>query len=183
MDKRREAESGFSMVELLIVAVIMAVGLLGLTAMQTMNVVQAAGGRGRSTAAYIAQSAFGLIEAESRMSLAKVPPTTRVFTTATVPAPSSTRALLGGFNVQGIQVTDSGGATIASATAQIGDPAQRTPIYQVYWTRNAYKNSMTPTASAGLNAQEFVIDVGWIEKGPGGADVPKWISMSRYVRF
>lgn len=183
MIRVNKSESGFSMVELLIVALILAVGLLGLTALQVMNLSQSSGGRARNSAAYIAQTAFELIEAEGRLSIAGMPPTTRVFTTDANPASATTRALFGGFNIHGIQVTDSTGAPIASNTAMIGDPSQRSVYYNVYWTRNGYKAGLTPQSSAQQNAQEFVIDVGWSETDSSGASVPKWISMSRYVRF
>lgn len=183
MSMASKSESGFSMVELLIVALILAIGLLGMTALQVMNLSQSSGGRARNSAAYIAQTSFELIEAEGRLSIAGFPPPTRVFTSAVSPADATSRALFGGFNIHGIQVTDSAGNPIASNVAMIGDSSQRSVYYNVYWTRHAYKAGLTPQSSAQQNAQEFVIDVGWFETDSSGTNVPKWISMSRYIRF
>lgn len=88
----RKRESGFSMVELLMTAFVMAIGILGLTALQSLSIKSSTGSRGLTTAVLIAERAMDEILANGRNSLlytraspATTPPValTNVFLVAT----------------------------------------------------------------------------------------------------
>lgn len=182
-DPRHRRSRGFSMVEFLVAAFIMAIGLLGLTVLQTMAVSQAANGRGRATAVYVANWILQRAQAEGQASYwAKLNTQTLPYT-AFFTANSSTlidRSTFGGFNVDGVQVTTANGTPIFTSTStgpNVPPPEKRFPVYTASWGRRAYGGS-TP-AAAGAQAQEFVVNVTWTE----GNAVQKHLSMSRIIRY
>lgn len=62
-------QRGFSMVEMLMAAFIMAIGILGLTMLQTMSIRAAGGSKGLSTAVLIAEQVMDRVESNGRNSL------------------------------------------------------------------------------------------------------------------
>jgi len=66
---RRRAESGFSLVELLVAAFIMAVGLLGLAALETVSLKSNTRARGYNTAVLVASHVLDSAEAQARQTL------------------------------------------------------------------------------------------------------------------
>lgn len=177
---RRRDASGFSMVEFLIAAFIMAIGLLGLVALQVGAIAQASTGRGRTTAVYAANQVLQRVQIEGQYSyLAKVTGATpsagftRVYTD--VPGTAIANTPFGGFNADGIQVTDSTGANVANLATLVPDANKRSPVFTVSWARRAYLGT-APTST--IQSQEFVVNVTWVE---GAAT--KYLSMSRTVRY
>lgn len=175
---RRRGNHGFSMVEFLIAAFIVGVGLLGLIGLQTMAVAQAATGRGRTTAAYIAETILQRAQSEGQyFYLAKssnfTPALTAVFTAT--PGTALANATFGGFNVDGVQVTDATGANLTGLATLVPDANKRTPIFTASWARRAYAGTAPATTT---QTQEFVVNVTWAE-GPK----MKYLSMSRNIRY
>jgi prepilin-type N-terminal cleavage/methylation domain-containing protein len=120
---RKQSQAGFSMVEMLMAAFILAVGILGLTMLQTLSIKTASGSRGLSTAVLLAERVLDQIEADGRNSRlyaqnAMVPTTTAEFT---APIPART------FNYFG--------------RPAVGDPIDTTPYFNV--------NVAAVTAAAG----------------------------------
>lgn len=68
-EARRRGESGFSLVELLVAAFIMAVGLLGLAALETVALKSNTRARGYNTAVLVASQVLDAAEAQSRQTL------------------------------------------------------------------------------------------------------------------
>lgn len=66
---RRRAESGFSLVELLVAAFIMAVGLLGLAALETVALKSNTRSRGYNTSVLVASQVLDAAEAQARQTL------------------------------------------------------------------------------------------------------------------
>lgn len=170
------------MVEFLVAAFILAIGLLGLIALQVGAVAQAANGRGRITATYVANQILQQAQMEGQYSyFAKTTSATLpagfvpVFTATPGAAIASTA--VGGFNVDGVQVTDATGAAMPSAylAAQVPDANKRSPVFTATWVRRAYQGA-TPTSS--VQTQEFVVNVAWQEKNQ-----PKYLSLSRDIRY
>ena len=179
---RRRQQGGFSMVEFLVAAFILAIGLLGLIALQVGAVAQAANGRGRITATYVANQVLQQAQMEGQYSyFAKTTAATLpagfvpVFTATPGAAIASTT--VGGFNVDGVQVTDATGAAMPSAylAAQVPDTNKRSPVFTASWVRRAYQGS-APTSS--IQTQEFVVNVAWQEKTQ-----TKYLTLSRDIRY
>lgn len=64
--KARRRQSGFSMVEMLMAAFIMSIGLLGLAMLQTMSIRNASGSRMQTLAIGVGQNILETIDAEAR---------------------------------------------------------------------------------------------------------------------
>jgi len=64
----RLGERGFSMIEMLMTAFILAVGLLGLAMLQTMSLRAGRGGQSLTTAVHVAEAVLDQVELEGRMS-------------------------------------------------------------------------------------------------------------------
>jgi len=63
-----QSQSGFSMIEMLMAAFILAIGLLGLAMLQTMSLRTTRGGKSMTTAVLVAQRIMDQIEMEGRLS-------------------------------------------------------------------------------------------------------------------
>jgi Tfp pilus assembly protein PilV len=64
----RSSEAGFSMVELLMTAFVLAVGILGLTMLQVMSLRASRGSRSLTTAIQVAERVMDQVEMEGRLS-------------------------------------------------------------------------------------------------------------------
>jgi prepilin-type N-terminal cleavage/methylation domain-containing protein len=65
--RTRDAESGFTMVEMLMVLAVMAIGLLGLAALQTMSLRVARSGRNLASAVKVGERILDQVELEGRL--------------------------------------------------------------------------------------------------------------------
>ena len=173
----------------MIAAFILAIGLLGLTMLQTQAVSQATSGRGRATAVYVADWILQQAQIEgqesyfAKLNVTTLPYTTAVFTAPTTSVTEGTLYTFGGFNVDGIQVTNAAGAQLSTIATQVPDANKRFPIYTASWSRRPYKG--TAPATTGAQAQEFVVNVTWQDAPAGGTGtaVPRNLSVSRVLRF
>ncbi|BDU68898.1 hypothetical protein GETHOR_09990 [Geothrix oryzae] len=174
----RRHPGGFSMVEFLVAAFILSIGLLGLITLQVAAVAQTAAGRGRTTAANIANQILQRAQMEGQhYYLAKynsVAPTLPAVFTAT-PGTALANAPFGGFNVDGVQVTDAGGANLTNLATLVPDANKRAPIFTASWARRAYLGTAPASTT---QTQEFVVNIAWVE-GPQ----TKYLSMSRSIRY
>ena len=68
LPRGRAGEAGFSMVEMLMTAFILAIGLLGLCMLQTMSLRAARGGTSLTTAVHVADAVMEQVEQEGRIS-------------------------------------------------------------------------------------------------------------------
>jgi Tfp pilus assembly protein PilV len=156
------------MVEFLLAAFIMGIGLLGLAALQGASLSQGTGGRLRGTASFLAHSIFDRIEAEAsvtrleRWDSGVVATTGWVFIGAADGTAKADAATLK-FDIQGNPLPDN--ATDA--------------VILVNWLSRA----ATITPGAKVVTQEFVVNVSWKESGKGNATLTKALSVSRYVRI
>jgi prepilin-type N-terminal cleavage/methylation domain-containing protein len=174
----RRGDRGFSMIEFLVAAFIIAIGLLGLITLQVGSVTQAAAGRGRTTAAYVANLVLQRAQMEGQhYYLAKAntfTPTLPALFTAT-PGTALANAAFGGFNIDGVQITDAAGTNLTGLATLVPDPNKRGVVYQASWARRAYATN-GPASTA--QTQEFVVNVTWTESGQ-----TKYLSMSRNIRY
>jgi Tfp pilus assembly protein PilV len=156
------------MVEFLLAAFIMGIGLLGLAALQAAALSQGTGGRMRGTASFLAHSIFDRIEAEGCVTRLERWDSGIVATTGWV------------------FIGDADGAAKADAASLKFDiqgnplPANATDAaILVGWLR---REAVIPPGSK-VAAQEFVVNVSWKESGKGNTTVTKALSVSRYVRI
>jgi len=67
LPKSKAGQAGFSMVEMLMTAFILAIGLLGLAMLQTMALSSSRGSRSLVTAAHVAETVMQQVEMEARL--------------------------------------------------------------------------------------------------------------------
>ena len=154
LSPRFKAQSGFSMVELLITAFIFSIGLLGLMALQVAAISQATSSRQRGTAILLAHNLLDRVAAEGSLSAGErmdsetgvvtstgftfIDPTTPGMTTAYIS--TATENLF--FDIRGVSVLTA-------------DP---TKIFTVSWQRDAGKLVGPNNAIA-----QFTVNVQWQE--------------------
>jgi prepilin-type N-terminal cleavage/methylation domain-containing protein len=73
--RSRRSQAGFSMVEMLVAAFIMSVGLMGLTVLMTMSLRTITGSKSLSTAVQIAEQIMDQVELEGRLTYLNMGPT------------------------------------------------------------------------------------------------------------
>lgn len=181
----RRAEAGFSMLELLLAAAVMMVGILGLAALQFVSLSQATGGRNRGTATFIAHNLLDQIQAEGAVTASQ-----RVaFGKITLPADGFT--YLGNADAKAQDKT--AGPSYTNLGLLDDDPyytanptAPKDLLFSTLWYANEgsiiYKTgSATDSVSA---LQEFVVNVSWNEyNATTKTTEEKHVTVSRYVRL
>ncbi len=106
--RNRAVQAGFSMIEMLMTAFIMAVGILGLTALQVMSLKATRGSRSLGTATLVAEQVLDLAEREGRLTWLSLVDTNAV--NPTVPAGlkyinlDAGASVVDTFNVKGVPV-------------------------------------------------------------------------------
>jgi type IV pilus modification protein PilV len=177
---RRRSERGFSMIELLIVAFIMAIGLMGLFALQVIGVSSGTQSRQRGTASLLAHSLLDRVTSEGLVSAGERA-ASQNGTITTAPA-GVTRWVF---------IDPTGFTAHTSSEAEdyyydlAGDAVTATSpnlMFTVSWQR------LAGAASGPTNAiQPFVINVKWnesISTSTGTSTVtPQYFSVSRNVRL
>lgn len=160
-------QRGFSMVEMLLAAFIMAIGLLGLTVLQTMSVKVTTSGRTLSTAVLVAEGVLNEIETNARNSLLyrrSSPPTTLPTNLVSFHKPPKTT-----YNFAG--------------RPSVGDPVDSNPFFTVTVQSNP---AIAPDAGVanpvpGLGGLAYeVVDVEWTET-PGAP--ARHVVLSRRVAY
>jgi prepilin-type N-terminal cleavage/methylation domain-containing protein len=68
LGRRRKAQTGFSMIEMLMTAFILAIGILGLSMLQVMSLKASRGSRSLTTAVQVGEKVMDQIEMEGRVS-------------------------------------------------------------------------------------------------------------------
>lgn len=170
---QRKMEQGFSLLELLATALILGVGLLGLAALQTMGIRSYGASRQRDAAAYLASSILDQFASQGQISaLLKEQ-------SQTVPA---TLNLVHAAVGKELAYTHEG----KSRFGLDGRPLDDGPFTATLLIRENTKGG-SPTTGSNMAGHEVVVNVGWTEAVPTGAGgsvtQPKWLSMSRFIRF
>ncbi|MBP1628586.1 MAG: hypothetical protein H6Q00_3061 [Holophagaceae bacterium] len=156
----RKGEAGFSLVEMLMAAFIMAIGLLGLTMLQVMSIRGAQGGKSLSIAVGLAEQVMDKVEVEGRATYLNTN-----FTDYSSPTD------LNGLNyINKDSQTDyyridpdTGGTVVATAA-----DAQFTVV-------------MHQSYSAGTNLSDVTVDVTFSDTSSGGAPIKRKASVTRRI--
>ncbi|HLO67806.1 MAG TPA: prepilin-type N-terminal cleavage/methylation domain-containing protein [Holophaga sp.] len=185
--RTRSGERGFTLLEMLMAALILAVGLLGLAALQISSVSQGTTSRQMGTATYIAHGILDRIQAEGAVTSAErllsadgsVALNGRTFSFIDPVAGASSTSPAAGpsFTVLGLPQDD----PYYTVNTSPGYTADKTLVYTTTWTRNA--GVVYPYARTAL--QEFTVNVTWREYDAQNPNTPKSraFSVSRYVRM
>ncbi|MCE1205091.1 MAG: prepilin-type N-terminal cleavage/methylation domain-containing protein [Holophagaceae bacterium] len=173
MTSRASRQSGFTLVELLMTALIFGIGLLGLAALQVSTLRSNSGGRNRFTATALAEGCLSAIQAEGNNSwiyAAGIRGTGVAYPVARVYTGGGAAGPFGTFDINGLPVA-------------AGDP---TTVFTVRWARNV-ASAPTPKAPImGMDLREFVVTVTWQDQAvdAAGAAMPvSTLSMSRLIRY
>ncbi len=168
----RSSESGFSMVEMLIAAFIMSIGLLGLLALQVTSISNATSSRERGTATLLAHDLLDRIQSEGALAAAERYDSGTVTSTGwTFIDPVTITNAVSSAGATNLYYDIKGNpTTMGAANVQ----------YTVSWQRQAgitvgSRNAMQP----------FVVNVQWVElvKVNGvNTLLQKYFSVSRNVR-
>jgi len=141
---RGRGQEGFSMIEMLMTAFILAIGLLGLSMLQTMSLRASRGSTGLSTAVHVADTVMDQIELEGRLSWLNTTEYNPLAAASVLPhlyyltLTAGVGSLVQNFNSQG---------TLADPTST--DPLVKYPYYTVTVTRVA--DVGTPTGVGQLS--------------------------------
>ena len=133
MGSGRRLEAGFSMVEMLMTAFVLAIGILGLTMLQVMSMQSSKGGRNLTTAVQVADRVMDQVEQEGRLSWLNLTDTQYTAPTAlTTLKYVGVASLTESYNIKGE-------APDAAAT----DPADHDPFFTVTTTQAALSGAAT----------------------------------------
>lgn len=170
---RVSRQSGFSLVELLVTALIFGIGMLGLAALQVSTLRTNSGGRNRFTATSLAEGCMSAIQAEGSSSWIYAAGIKGTGVAYPVP-----RVYTGGVAAGNFGTFDINGLPVA-----LGDPAT---VFTVTWAKNG-ATSPTPKAPiTGMDMREFIVTVSWQDQAvdaAGGVMPVSTLTMSRLIRY
>jgi type IV pilus modification protein PilV len=183
---RAQLQRGFSLVELLLTAFILSIGLLGLAALQASAMRGHLGSKTRDAAAYFASSVLDRLKADGQVTaaqrlnnqaispaaiLASAPLDTQI----SYQAPNSSGTLQSQFNIRGGPLEPTS-----------GNLDESTPMFTANFVVRSNGKDGDPAPTSQGMTREVVVNVTWQEAvSAAGATTlqSKSISMSRYIRF
>jgi type II secretory pathway pseudopilin PulG len=163
----RRRQAGFSMVEMLMTAFIMAVGIMGLTALMVMSLRAIAGSRRLGTAILVAEQVLDQAELEGRLSRLNI-----ADSSVGTPTP------LTGLRYVGLE--DSGEAVNSFDIRGVGVPNDSTEIYFRATTTRAQPVSDTVSVRGHLSALTVVVTF-TDEATAAGVAIPRTVRLTRMV--
>lgn len=174
MMRRKSRQAGFSLIELLVTALIFGIGLLGLAALQVSTMRSNSGGRSRFTATALAEGCMSAIQSEGSLTWtysAGVLGSSAVYAGTRTYTGGAATGTFGAFDINGLPVP-------------VNDPAQ---VFLVTWAK-LDPTDATPKANiTGMNLREFRVTVSWIDQkndaqGAAITNLPT-LSLSRLIRY
>lgn len=171
---RRNAQAGFSMIEMLMTAFILAIGILGLSMLQVMSLKASRGSRSLTTAVQVGEKVMDQIEMEGRVSWLNITDSQYTAPTA-VPAlqyvnlaPSTSVGLVQTFNIKG-----------QTPQPSAPDPADSNAYFRVTSLR-------LPTVVGGGatgNMSDFMVQVVFVDivDATTNATVPRTVTLTRRI--
>ncbi len=177
------AQRGFSLVEMLMTAFILAVGIMGLTMLQVMALKGSRGGRSLGTAVQVGEMVMDQIEMEGRLSWLNITATqvatpvalTKLQYVNKVPATIPTSITIGPppTPTPTATFTIKGQVPVANAP----DPSDSTPFYNVYVAQNNVGSAGTGIIS------DFTVNVSFADQVNQATSVaiPRTVVVTRRI--
>lgn len=163
------SQRGFSMVEMLLAAFILAVGIMGLTMLQIMSLKAARGGKSLGTAVQVGEMVMDQIEMEGRLSWLNL-----TDSQATAPAALTTLTYINKVPLATPQTfTIKGAVPVPGAP----DPIDSTPFYTVVIAQNN-------VAAAGTGViSDFTVNVQFSDQvnATTGVAIPRVVTITRRI--
>lgn len=168
----RQAQAGFSMIEMLMTAFILAVGILGLTMLQTMSLRAARGSQSLTTAVLVAEQVLDQADLEGRLSWLNLTNSNQATPTlADLPNLRYVTIPAGG---EFVQVFNGRGSAVDAASP---DPVVSTPFYTVTTTRTPSAAAMVTGGISDVNVRvQFADDV-----DANNAPIQRTVSLTRRI--
>lgn len=164
-NRKHGKQYGFSMVEMLMAAFILAIGILGLTALQTMSLKSSTSSKGLTTGVLVAERVLDEIESNARNTLLY----RRSFPPVTLPAN------LVDFLARPVTTYNFAGRP------SVGDPIDPNPYFTVTTSMNPATGNGIVAPVTGLGGIAFMqVDVAWTE-APGTP--ARHVILSRRVAY
>lgn len=166
------AQAGFSMIEMLMTAFILAVGILGLTMLQTMSLRAARGSQSLTTAVLVAEQVLDQADLEGRLSWLNLTNSNQAAPTlADLPNLRYVTIPAGG---EFVQVFNGRGSAVDAGSP---DPVVRTPFYTVTTTRTPSAAAMVTGGISDVNVRvQFADDV-----DANNAPIQRTVSLTRRI--
>lgn len=168
--RRRQGQAGFTLVELLVTAFILGVGILGLSLLQVMSIKASRGGRSLSTASLVAEKVMDQVELEGRLTWADI--TSSQYDTKTTGIPlkyiTTDAVVVDTFNIYGAP---------PDLTKPVGDPNR-----DVYFTTRTQRINDVGGATTG-ELHDFRVTVEFYDEtaAVGGAKILRSVQVFRRV--
>ena len=170
--RRRSGQAGFTMVELLMTAFILAVGLLGLSMLQVMALRAARGSRSMETAVQVAQGVLDQVEMEGRLSWLNLTDSSAAATNANLPNLLYISLPVGNAFTQTYNFWGNQNDTTSA------DPAVSTPYFTATTTHRADVGAAGGTGQA----SDFQVVVTFVDAvGPNNKQVPRSVVLTRRI--
>jgi len=170
-NRKRTGEAGFSMIEMLMTAFVMAIGLLGLAMLQTMSLRASRGSRSLSTAVRVASGVLDSVGVEGRLSWLNA-------TDSNAAAPSLAdlpllRYVTLAAGDKRVEQYNSMGSPVDAASA---DPLVKTPFYTVTITQ------VPGVASVSGQISDFNVQVQFADStDTANAPILRTVSLTRRI--
>jgi len=164
-----QAQRGFSMVEMLMTAFILAVGIMGLTLLQVMALKGARGGKSLGTAVQVGEMVMDQIELEGRLSWLNL-----TASQYAAPAALATLQYINKVPLAASQTfTIKGEVPVPTAP----DPVDSTPFYTVVIAQNNVATAVTGTIS------DFTVNVQFSDQAnpTTGVAIPRVVTITRRI--
>lgn len=167
----RSKQSGFSMVEMLMTAFILAVGILGLTMLQTMSLKASRGSRSMTTAVLVAEQVMDQVEMEGRLSWLNSKDDNRAVDMA-VDLPNLKYVIIPA-GTPLVETFNSRGGAVNPADP---DPAVQTPFFTVTTSR------APAPAAASARLSDVSVQVQFVDEvDQNSAPIQRTVSLTRRV--
>lgn len=172
------AQEGFSLLEMLLTAFILGIGLLGLAALQVVGIRGMGSSRQRDAAVYLASNVLDRFAAEGRL--------LQGFRETGITAPTTLigSATVGNLNDLKFEYEKDKFYSRFSLEGQPVPDAEG--VFRVQWGLETPSAGNSDLALTQLDGHEVVVNVGWMEviKNASGQSVTeeRWITLSRFIR-
>ena len=171
-------QAGFSMIEMLMTAFIMAIGILGLSMLQVMSIKASRGGRSLATAVLVSEHVMDRVELEGRLSWLNATGDSQTPTNADFVTPLR-YVTLAGAPASVVDTFNSKGGPPNSAST---DPAEQTTFYTVTTTRADLVAANAPTTNGAVST--FTVQVKFadqVDQSSAPKTIDRYVTLTRRI--